>query len=97
MGLRFNNPFLQQQRQRESSAGTFDYIKEDPIITETNADRLREKLCQLEAGHLPSRLVTSDELYYTAKDPYLWPWLLWVTATKRPIENLNILNLEFRI
>ncbi len=79
-----DNSFLEQQRQRESSAGAFDHSNEDPVIVEINSDRLRDKLCQLEAGLLPSRLMTADELYYQAKDPHLWPWERSAVLTPTP-------------
>jgi hypothetical protein len=76
--------FLQQQRQRESSAGEFDHSREDPVIVGIIADRFCYKLCQLEASRLPSRLMTPDELYYMAKDPHLWPWQRTAVLTPTP-------------
>jgi hypothetical protein len=83
-GLTLDTSFLQQQWQRESSTSVFDHNKEDPIIVKINVDQLCDKLYQPQAGHLPSRSMTADELYYKAKHSHLWPWQRTAVLTPTP-------------
>ena len=61
-------------RQRESSIENFDPRSESPTIAQFHAAHLHEKLSQV--GHLPSKWMTRNELYYMAKiaDSGHWPW-----------------------
>jgi hypothetical protein len=82
--IAFDTSFLQQQRQRESSAGAFDHSKDCQVIVEIIVDQLRDKLCQLQDGHLPSRLKTAEEIYYAQKEPHRWPWERTLPLTPTP-------------
>jgi hypothetical protein len=76
-----------EPRQRESSVGNFDSRNESPTIAQFHAARLHEKLAQV--GHLPSKWMTKDELYYMAKiaDSGHWPWERADILTPTPPED----------
>jgi hypothetical protein len=79
-------PVLEHQR-RESSVGPFDLQHESPVIVQMNADRLRDKLSQIDT--LPQKWMTQDELYYMAKAPDLWPWQRTDVLTPTPPDTPN--------
>jgi hypothetical protein len=75
-----------EPRQRESSVGNFDSRSVSPTIAQFHAARLHDKLSQV--GHLPSKRMTQDELYYMTKieESGHWPWELADVLTPTPPE-----------
>lgn len=76
-----------EQREREPSVGNFNIRNESPIIVEWTANRLHEKLSQIDT--LPRKWMTQDELYYMAKTPDLWPWQRTDPLTPTPPDTPN--------
>ena len=76
-----------EPRQRQSSVGNFDLRSESPTIAQFHAAHLNEKLSQ--GGHLPSKWMTQDELYYMAKiaESGHWPWERADILTPTPPED----------
>jgi hypothetical protein len=76
-----------EQRQREPSVENFDPQKESPAIVEWIANRLHEKLSEIDTH--PRKWMTQDELYYMAKAPDLWPWQHTNALTPTPPDTPN--------
>jgi hypothetical protein len=76
-----------EQREREPSVGNFNLQNESPMIVEWTANRLHEKLSQIDT--LPRKWMTQDELYYMAKTPDLWPWQRTDPLTPTPPDTPN--------
>jgi hypothetical protein len=76
-----------QQRQREPSVENFNLQNESPIIVEWIANRLHEKLSEIDTH--PRKWMTQDELYYMAKAPDLWPWQRTDALTPTPPDTPN--------
>lgn len=74
-------------RQRESSVGNFDPRSESPAIAQFHAAQLRERLSRV--GHIPSKWMTQDELYYRTKiaESGHFPWERADILTPTPPED----------